>query len=138
MRTHSIVLVEDDPNDQELMKLALEASDIKHTLKVFPNGEGALAHLRNMDPMSSLSLVILDLKLPKVSGLEILKELRSIPSCVHLPIVIFTSSKEEKDIRDSYAAGASAFVRKPIESEEFTEVVKVLGTFWLKLNETYV
>jgi two-component system response regulator len=133
MKNPHILLVEDDANDEELTRLALSQHDIKHELSVARDGAEAVEFLLNgQGPIPNL--VILDLKLPKLNGIEVLRKLRENPATRCLPVVIFTSSKEEVDIRNSYEAGANAFVRKPIEFTEFCDTIKGLSHFWLNLN----
>lgn len=136
MRHPEIVLVEDDQNDQELIRLSLSELDIKHKLIIFQNGEAALQYLTDEGKEKRMKpeLILMDLKLPIINGLDLLKELRTHEVTRHLPIVIFSSSKEEKDIKQSYNLGANAYVRKPIEFNELNLTLKSIGTFWLKHN----
>ena len=138
----TILLVEDDPNDQELCRLALEEHRIKNKLDVVEDGAEALDYLFaqgkyvERDIISLPQVVLLDLKLPKISGLEVLRKLRENPRTKYLPVVVFTSSKEEQDIVDSYKLGANAYVRKPIDFSQFSKAVEQLGIFWVLLNES--
>jgi two-component system response regulator len=137
-----ILLVEDDPNDEELARIAFEENRIRNELVVVRDGAEALDFLfargkySGRDVSVSPQLVLLDLKLPKVDGLEVLRRLRLHESTRYLPVVIFTSSKEEQDIVESYKLGANAYVRKPIDFAEFSAAVGQLGMFWVLLNET--
>jgi two-component system response regulator len=136
----SILLIEDDDNDEELVRLALAENNIKIDLIVFKNGAEALDYLLSQGEYDKQegqkpSLIILDLKLPKLSGLEVLQKIRANELIRYLPIVVFTSSKEEQDIMESYRLGANAFVRKPIDFKEFSHAVRDLGTFWTTWNQ---
>ena len=134
MRDGTILLVEDDPNDEKLTRLALEKSNIGNTVKVVHDGQEALDYL--FDPEQKLpALVLLDLKLPKVAGLEVLRTLRADPVRKRVPVVILTSSNAESDLAQSYAFGANSFIRKPVDFERFSESVRQLGMYWLMLNE---
>ncbi len=136
MKAPVILLIEDDPDNQELIRICLADCNIKHELVVIGDGEEASDFISSMNENSiSPTLILLDLELPKINGHELLKKFREEESTKHLPIVIFSSTKGEKAIRESYLLGANAFVRKPIEFSEFREVVKDIGKFWLKHNE---
>jgi len=140
MNAPIILLVEDNPDDVELTRLAFEEGNISNDMVVARDGEEALRCLFGDDDkhcglQSSPAVVLLDLKLPKVSGLEVLQRIRSDPRTVCLPVVILTSSKEDEDILKSYSLGANAYVRKPVEYSRFVEACKTLGLFWLLLNE---
>lgn len=131
----TILLVEDDPNDEELVRMALSEQTVPNELNVVYDGREALDYLLGDDKAYLPDLVLLDLQLPKINGHEVLATLRSNERTRHLPIVIFTSSKEEKDLIKGYEAGANAYVRKPIEYAEFSEALRQLGLFWLVRNE---
>jgi two-component system response regulator len=135
MKLPLILLVEDDPNDQELIKLCLSESKIPHELVVLQNGEEALNYLPSE---KTPSLILLDLKTPKVGGIEVLKKLKGDDFTRHIPVVIFTSSKEEKDIHESYLNGANGFVHKPIEFNELHQTVSSIATFWLQFNSPLI
>lgn len=135
MKLSLILLVEDDPNDQELIKLCLFDSMIPHELVILQNGEEVLNYLPSG---KTPSLILLDLNTPKVGGIEVLKKFKSDTHTKHIPIVMFTSSKEEKDIQESYQNGANGFVHKPIEFSELSKTVKTLVTFWLNINTTLI
>ncbi|MEB3268069.1 MAG: response regulator, partial [Leptolyngbya sp.] len=111
----SIVLVEDNPDDEFLARRALQRANIANQILVARNGQEALDLLFSLDPLPSV--VLLDLKLPKVDGLEVLRQLRGHPRTRRLPVVILTSSNEERDIVDSYDQGANSYVRKPVDFE---------------------
>jgi len=136
-----ILLVEDNPRDEALTLRALKKSNIVNDVIVTRDGVEALDYLfgtgvhTGRDTTVLPQVVLLDLKLPKVDGLEVLRRLRRDPRTRHLPVVIFTSSSEEEDIISSYSLGANSYVRKPIEFEQFLEATKQLGLYWLVLNE---
>jgi two-component system response regulator len=129
----AIVLVEDNPDDERLTLRALRRGKITNEILVARNGEEALALIFSLDPKPCV--VLLDLKLPKVDGLEVLRHLRTDERTHRLPIVILTSSSEERDIVESYSLGANSYVRKPVEIDQFTEAVRQLGLYWALLNE---
>lgn len=136
-----ILLVEDNPRDEELTIRALEKSHILNPIVVAHDGVEALDYLfaRGAHAGRSVSLpqlVLLDLKLPKLDGLEVLKSLRTDERTKLLPVVILTSSVEEQDLVSGYSLGANSYVRKPVDFVQFSEAVKQLGLYWLVLNET--
>lgn len=141
MNECEILLVEDNPDDAELTLLAFEESKLCNDVVVVTDGEEALDFLfgtgKHAGRKGELlpSLILLDLKLPKVSGLEVLKRIRSDESTNCLPVIVLTSSKEEEDIITSYKLGANAYVRKPVDYNRFVEAANTLGMFWLMLNE---
>jgi two-component system, response regulator len=132
-----ILLVEDNPDDVELTKRALKKGKILNDLIIAEDGEKALnLLLGNKDnPPLRPELVLLDLKLPKVDGLEVLRQIRTNESTKLVPVVILTSSKEEKDLINGYSRGANSYIRKPVNFEQFVESVHQLGLYWLVLNE---
>ena len=136
-----ILLVEDNPDDEELALLAFQRSNIVNEVVVARDGVEALDYLFGTGPHAGRDVtvlpqvVLLDLKLPKVDGLEVLRRVRADPRTRRLPIVILTSSKEEEDMIGSYDLGANSYVRKPVEFERFVEAVKQLQLYWLVLNE---
>lgn len=138
----AILLVEDNPNDEELTRLAFEQNNIKNQLVVAHNGAEALDYIfaKGMYEGRSLNeqpqLVILDLKLPKVSGFQVLETIRNHEETACIPVVILTSSKEEEDMLLAYKLGTNAYVRKPVDFVHFTEAIQQLGLFWLLLNES--
>jgi CheY-like chemotaxis protein len=142
MQEKVIVLVEDNPNDETLTLRALKKNNIANEVVVVRDGAEALDFLfrqgtyAGRDPDQVISVVLLDLKLPKVDGLEVLKKLRENPKTKLLPVVILTSSKEEQDMIQSYSLGANSYIRKPVDFAQFIEAVKQLGLYWLVLNET--
>ncbi|MEA5478086.1 response regulator [Pseudanabaena galeata UHCC 0370] len=133
MTLRPIILVEDNPDDEKLTIRALHRGNIANDILVARNGEEALLMVLNADPLPSV--VLLDLKLPKVDGLEVLRRIRANERTHLLPVVVLTSSSEERDIIDSYNFGANSYVRKPVEIEKFTEAVRQLGLYWAVINE---
>jgi CheY-like chemotaxis protein len=137
-----ILLVEDNPDDEALTRRALKKNNIRNEVVVARDGVEALDYLfgtgayagRDMSIMPTVTL--LDLKLPKIDGLEVLRRLRSDARTKLLPVVILTSSKEERDLIEGYQLGASSYIRKPVDFSQFTEAVRELGLYWLVLNET--
>lgn len=142
MKSQIILLLEDNPDDEELTLLALKESNILNEVVVARDGVEALDYLfaagryENRDPRRSPQLVLLDLKLPKLDGLEVLRRLRADPRTELLPVVILTSSGEEEDVIASYRSGANGYVRKPVEFHRFADAIKHVGLYWLVLNET--
>ncbi len=136
-----ILLVEDNPRDEELTIRALKKSNVLNPIVVARDGAEALDYLHargahaERDASSLPQLVLLDLKLPKVDGLEVLRELRGDPRTALLPVVVLTSSVEEQDLLRSYSLGANSYVRKPVDFVQFIEAVRQLGLYWLVLNE---
>ncbi|PYQ06630.1 MAG: two-component system response regulator [Acidobacteria bacterium] len=138
MRRKSILLVEDNPDDEALTLRALRKHDLADEVVVVRDGAEALAFFYEAtragdEPLPEL--VILDLKLPKVDGLQVLKILRDDAHTRRLPVVVLSSSSEERDIVQSYELGANSYVRKPVDFGEFSEAVRQLAIYWLGLNE---
>ena len=139
-RTH-ILLVEDNPDDVELTVRAFKRNNIANELVVARDGVEALDYLfaqgpfSGRDPHQLPAVVLLDLKLPRVSGLEVLRRLRADPLTQLLPVVILTTSKEERDLVDGYRLGCNSYVVKPVDFAQFMDAVKQLGLYWLVLNE---
>ncbi len=137
-----ILLVEDHSDDEELTMRALGKNNILNKVVIARDGVQALEYVfgtgayagRDMNEMPQL--ILLDLKLPKIDGLEVLRRLRADERTRFLPIVILTSSKEEQDLLKSYKLGANSYVRKPVDFVEFTQAVQQLGLYWLILNES--
>jgi two-component system response regulator len=137
-----ILLVEDNPDDEELTLRALKKNNIQNDVVVARDGAEALDYLfgtgaytgRDLRIMPAVTL--LDLKLPKVDGLEVLRRLRTDERTQLLPVVILTSSKEEQDLLTGYKLGANSYIRKPVDFLQFNEAVRNLGLYWLLLNES--
>ena len=137
MTDRTIMLVEDNPDDEALTLRAFKKSDIRNEVVVLRDGAEALAYLfpGNGDTVPRPALILLDLNLPKVGGLEVLRRMRADERTQMIPVVVLTSSKLDEDILDSYRNGANAYVRKPVNFSDFAEAVRTLGVFWLLLNE---
>jgi len=129
-----ILLVEDNPDDVELTIRAFSKSNIANEIIVARDGEQALELLLGDKPVTP-AVVLLDLKLPKIDGLEVLRRIRDSKETELLPVVILTSSREENDLVNGYRCGANSYIRKPVDFERFIEAVKTLGVYWLILNE---
>ena len=135
-----ILMVEDDPKDVELSLSALEDYNLANEVVVIRDGEQALDYLYCRGEYASRSgenpaVMLLDLKLPKVDGLEVLSQVKSDPKLKLVPVVVLTSSKEEKDMVASYKLGVNAYVVKPVDFHEFVNAIKELGVFWAVINE---
>jgi two-component system response regulator len=139
MEAKTILLVEDNPNDEELTLRALRKHDLAHRVVVARDGVDALDHLLGRGAQAGQALVpelvLLDLKLPKIDGLSVLAEMRANPATRLVPVVVLTSSVEDRDRLAAYDRGANSYVRKPIDFVEFAEVIKQLGRYWLALNQ---
>ncbi len=141
MANKPILLVEDNSDDEELILLALKDHKVANEIVVARDGVEALDYIfatgkfAGRAQSTAPALVLLDLKLPKLSGLDVLKRLRADPRTKVLPVVILTSSSEEQDIINSYNLGANSFVRKPVDFQEFHDVVKQLSVYWVLVNE---
>src|SRR5688572_20728657 len=135
MPAQMIVLVEDNPDDQTLTLRALKKQNVANEIIVLSDGVEALEYL--LDPEKPLPhLVLLDLKLPKLDGLQLLRRLRSEPRTQVLPVVVLTSSDEDRDVIEGYRLGANSYIRKPVDFNQFTEAVRQLGLYWLVLNQS--
>jgi two-component system, response regulator len=134
-----ILIVEDNPRDEALTLRALRKSNIANDVKVVRDGVEAIDYLQKKSDDGEFNplpqLVLLDLKLPKVDGLAVLKAIRADDRTKRLPVVVFTSSSEQEDIVKSFDLGANSYVRKPVEFERFLAATKQLGLYWLVLNE---
>jgi two-component system response regulator len=133
-----ILLVEDSPDDVLFTRRAFAKNHIQNEIVVANDGEEALQKLFPEDGTAPLrpALILLDIKLPKVDGLEVLSRIRGHDSTAALPVVVLTTSNEERDIVESYRLGANSFVRKPVVFSEFLNAANVLGMYWLLVNET--
>jgi CheY-like chemotaxis protein len=135
MPAQLIVLVEDNPDDQTLTLRALKKQNVANEIVVLNDGVEALEFL--LDPDKPLpNLVLLDLKLPKLDGLQLLRRLRSEPRTQVLPVVVLTSSDEDRDVIEGYRLGANSYIRKPVDFNQFSEAVRQLGLYWLVLNQS--
>jgi CheY-like chemotaxis protein len=135
MKDKVILVVEDNPDDEALMLRAFERSKLANTIDVARDGAEALAYLVGPSARPLPTLVILDLKLPKVDGLEVLRRLRAEERSRTLPVVVLTSSREEQDLVESYRLGANSYVRKPVDFMQFADAIQTLGLYWLVVNE---
>jgi CheY-like chemotaxis protein len=136
-----ILLVEDSPDDEALTVRALKKANLRNDIVVARDGVEALDYLfrtgqhAGRDADRAPQVVLLDIKLPKIDGLEVLRRLRSDPGTALLPVVILTSSSEEQDIVEGYRLGANSYVRKPVDFEHFADAVRQLGLYWVLVNE---
>lgn len=141
MASKLILLVEDNPDDEALTLLALGENEIHHEVAVAHDGAEALAYLfgtgkyKDRDTSVAPVLVLLDLNLPRISGLEVLRRMRSDERTKLLPVIILTSSKQEEDRLQGYSFGANSYIRKPVDYTQFVEAVRQLSSYWLTLNE---
>lgn len=140
MMLKRILLAEDDPRDVELILQGLRSSYLANDVMVVGDGAEALDYLNRRGRFSDRpdtlpALVLLDIKMPKVNGLEVLREIRNSPALAAIPVVVMTSSREETDVESAYALGCNAFVVKPVSFKDFIETVKTIGLFWAVLNE---
>jgi CheY-like chemotaxis protein len=131
---NNILLVEDNPDDRDLTIMALKGSKIANQIDIARDGEEALRYFEDRSRPLPV-LVLLDLKLPKIMGLDVLKRLRAEERTKLVPIVVLTGSNEESDRYQSYVEGVNAYVVKPVEFDNFAEAVRQLGLFWLVINE---
>jgi CheY-like chemotaxis protein len=141
MNNKTILLIEDNPSDIDLTKRAFAKAHIVNDLVVVEDGQDALDYIfckakyAHRDINQLPALILLDLKLPKIDGLEVLRRIRTAEIIKRLPVVILTSSKEEQDIAISYDLGVNSYIRKPVDFNQFAEAVKHLGLYWLVINE---
>lgn len=140
MVERTILLVEDNPDDAVLTRRALEKSLVPHALQVARDGLEALDYLFSFGTGdqrrgAAPALILLDLKLPKVDGLEVLRRLRADRITRLIPVIVLSSSDEPSDLHQSYALGANSYIRKPVDFAEFTKTVRALAEYWLALNE---
>lgn len=135
-----ILLVEDNPSDVELTLHALNHNNLANHVHVVRDGAEALDYVFHTGPYAGRandepSVILLDLKLPLVDGLEVLRRIRAHPNTRHLPVVVLTSSREEQDLVRSYELGANSYIVKPVDFAQFTEAVREIGLYWVLLNE---
>lgn len=136
-----ILLVEDNPNDMELTLHALKKNNLANHIQVVRDGAEALEFLFGTGPYAGRDInhaprvILLDLKLPKVDGMEVLRRIKSDEITRSIPVVVLTSSREERDIVESYQLGVNSYITKPVDFEQFTEAVRQLGLYWLLLNQ---
>ncbi len=141
MNSTPIVLVEDNPDDEMLFRRALKRQRIMNHVVVLRDGAEALDYLlgsgaaRARDPIDAPPLILLDLKLPKVDGLEVLRQIRADERTAALPVVILTSSNEERDLVQAYGLKVNSYLVKPVDFDQFGEIVAHLGLYWLVLNQ---
>jgi two-component system, response regulator len=135
-----ILLVEDDPNDVQLTLRELQRENVQNPIVVARDGAEALDFLfcrgafSDRSPHRPPKLILLDLKLPKVSGLEVLREIKAKPETRAIPVVVMTSSGEDRDVVESYKLGVNSYVQKPVDFEQFRQTIKTLGLYWLVVN----
>ena len=132
-----ILLVEDNPDDVLLTRRAFARSGFGNRIVALPDGEACITALLPGGPAPALTpaIVLLDINLPKVGGLDVLRRIRAEVRTRELPVIMLTTSREQRDISESYRLGANSFVRKPIAFSEFLATVRILGTYWLRINE---
>jgi len=135
-----ILLVEDNPSDEELAIIALKNNNITNKIQVARDGAEALEYIFGSVDSETLicvgpMVVLLDLKLPKIDGLEVLKKMKAHPEAKKIPVVVLTSSSEERDMVESYLLGVNSYIRKPVDFNQFTEAVQQIGLYWLLLNK---
>jgi two-component system response regulator len=142
MANSIILLIEDNPDDEALTLRALEKKNIANEVVVTRDGAEALDYLfakdvfQDRDRTILPAVILLDLKLPKIDGLEVLKEIRSDQRTRFLPVVVLTSSNQEQDLLNSYSYGCNSYIRKPVDFDEFAEAIAQLGLYWLVLNQS--
>ncbi len=140
-REFEILIVEDDPNDAELITRALKKHNLANKLVLLKDGAEALDFLFGQGSFAQMDdgkprVILLDLKLPKVNGIEVLRKIKSEERTKKIPVVILTSSREDRDLKDAYDLGVNSYVTKPIQFDEFAKVVSDLGMYWLLLNKS--
>lgn len=141
MSEKTILLVEDNPDDEEFTLRALRKANLTNQITIVRDGNEAIEYLfatgayADRDPSVLPTVILLDLKLPKLSGIEVLQRIRASPATQFIPVVVLTSSSEEEDKLRSYASGANSYVRKPVEFAAFAHAVASLGIYWMMLNE---
>ena len=136
-----ILLVEDNPSDMELAMIAFERKAVTNLVYVVSDGEDALDFIlcrnkyKERSAKNEIKVIFLDLKLPKIDGLDVLKEIKSNPVTKQIPVVILTSSSEERDVMEAYHLGANSYVTKPVDFDQFIITVGRIGFYWLKVNQ---
>jgi len=140
---YEILIVEDNPHDAELMLRSLQKNHLANNIIVLEDGEKALDFIfcresfANRDMLRPPKVIFLDLKLPKLNGLEVLKEIKEDPNTKKIPVVIITSSREDPDIHTAYELGANSYVVKPVDFSDFMETMTDLGSYWIAVNEGF-
>jgi CheY-like chemotaxis protein len=129
-----ILLVEDSPDDAEMALLALKENHLANRIRLAHDGAEALEFLFGAPAVEQPRLILLDLKLPKVDGLDVLKRIKNDPRTQRIPVVVMTSSSEERDVVASYQLGVNSYIVKPVDFDQFTAAVRQLGLYWLLLN----
>ena len=143
IREITILLVEDNPHDEELAMLAFKKANLHQEVIVVRDGAEALDYIfcrgkfKGDDCFPTPKIILLDLKLPKIHGLEVLRQIKNDPENMKIPVVILSSSNQERDIIECYELGANSYIVKPVDFNEFTETVGQLGKYWLSLNQGF-
>jgi two-component system response regulator len=141
-KTVEILLVEDNPNDVELALLAFQENHLVNNIQIVRDGAEALEYIfgtgayQGRNTLDRPKVILLDLKLPKVDGLEVLQRIKSDPLTQSIPVVVLTTSREEPDITESYRLGANSYIVKPVDFAQFSSVARELGFYWLLLNQS--
>lgn len=131
-----VLLVEDNPDEARLTIRALKKNNLVKNLLHLSDGEEAIRYFLPEEKNPLPRLILLDLKMPRVDGIGVLRKIKSSEQLKMLPVIMLTSSKEEKDVVESYRLGVNAYIVKPVDSEKFTEAIKTIGLFWLEMNVT--
>lgn len=140
MKTGTILMIEDDPNDADLARRALKRQGFTNPVEIVADGEQAIRYVKMLpaapdDTAEELpALILVDLKIPKVDGFDVIRAIRAHPWLRLLPVVVFTSSYMATDVESAYEAGACSYVRKPVKAEEYTQVIGLVARYWLDLN----
>jgi two-component system response regulator len=142
-RPIEILLVEDNPDDVELTLHTLRKENLANHIRVVRDGEEALEFLlpdstQDERSLESLKLILMDLKLPKVDGMEVLRRIKADERTKNIPVVILTSSKEERDLVKGYGLGVNSYIQKPVDFDQFRETIKTVGLYWLVINQVLV